>query len=193
MLHFYEDTLAAGAEELADYTDHMEHLTGVFDHYLNLMDILGKTKDYDAMGDFLGGRADTLRDRLDVAKEYYDVMLNQKADVEKELNDAIRSGDEESVKFWQEQWDAIVDATDEAQEQVLSLTEEWAEAMRATIDNNMARIKDTLEKTLTDGMGFDFLMEEFDRLNTRQEEYLTKTNQIYETNKLIRQASQKID
>jgi hypothetical protein len=62
MMHYYEDSLATGAEELADYTDHMEHLTGVFDHYLNLMDILGKSKDYEAMGDFLEGRAETLED-----------------------------------------------------------------------------------------------------------------------------------
>jgi hypothetical protein len=42
MLHYYEDTLSAATEELSDYTDHMEHLTGVFDHYLNLMNLLGR-------------------------------------------------------------------------------------------------------------------------------------------------------
>jgi hypothetical protein len=31
----------------------MEHLNGVFDHYLNIMDLLGRDKDYEAMGDFL--------------------------------------------------------------------------------------------------------------------------------------------
>jgi hypothetical protein len=36
-------------------------------------------------------------------------------------------------------------------------------------------------------------MDGFDKLNTRQEEYLTKTNQIYETNKLMRMASQDLD
>jgi hypothetical protein len=57
----------------------------------------------------------------------------------------------------------------------------------------MTKLAEELEKALTGGIGFGFLMDEFDKLNTRQEEYLTKTNQIYETNKLIRQASQKID
>ena len=62
MMHYYRDTLTAAGEELANYTDHMEHLTGVFDHYLSLMEILGKQKDYNAMGDFLGGKAETVRD-----------------------------------------------------------------------------------------------------------------------------------
>jgi len=36
-------------------------------------------------------------------------------------------------------------------------------------------------------------MDGFNKLNTRQEEYLTKTNQIYETNKLMRTAAQDLD
>jgi hypothetical protein len=193
MMHYYEDTLAAANEELSKYTDHMEHLTGVFDHYLSLMDILGKTKDYEAMGNFLGGKADTIRDRLDVAKEYYDVLLRQKDEAEKKLNAAIAAGDDAAAELYKNEWDAIVDAVDEAQEEVLSLTEEWAEAMKAVIENNMAQLTDTLEKSLTNGLGFDKLMDDFDKLNTRQEEFLTKTNQIYETNKLMRTANKALD
>ena len=62
MLTYYGETIDAANEELDDHTDHLEHLTSVFDHYMNLMDILGKSKDYEAMGNFLQGKADTLRD-----------------------------------------------------------------------------------------------------------------------------------
>lgn len=193
MTHYYEDTLSAATAELADHTDHMEHLTSVFDHYINLMNILGKSKNYDAIGDFLGGKADTIRDRLNVAKEYYEMLLVQKEDVEAKLNTALARGDDAAAELYKEEWDAIVDEVDAAQEQVLNLTEEWAESMKAVIENNMAQIAETLEKTLTNGISFDELMNGFDKLNTRQEEYLTKTNQIYETNKLMRTASQALD
>ena len=193
MMHYYEDTLSAASEELADYTDHMEHLTSVFDHYLGLMDLLGKKKDYDAIGNFLGGKAETLRDRLDVSKEYYNMLLEQKATAEQKLNAAIAAGDDAAAELYRNEWDAIVDAVDEAQEEMLSLTEEWAEAMKAVIENNMNQIADTLEKSLTGGFGFDRLMENFDMLNTQQEEFLTKTNQIYETNKLMRTANKALD
>lgn len=193
MLHYYEDTLAAATDELADHTDHMEHLTSVFEHYQNLLGILGKSKDYEAMGDFLQGQADTIKDRLSVAQSYYDVLLQQKDEIQAELQAAIASGDEAAIEMYQKEWDAIVDETDAAQEKVLTLTEEWAEAMKSVIQNNMEKIADTLEKTLTGGTTFDTLMDGFDKLNTRQEEYLTKTNQIYETNKLMRTASKALD
>ena len=195
MMHYYGDTLDAASEELSTFTDHMEHLTSVFDHYTSLMEILGKQKDYDAMGNFLGGKADTIRDRLDVAKEYYEMLKeNSKADEYwANYQAALSSGDEDMAQWWKEQWDAEVDALDAAQAEMLGLTEEWAEAMKAVIENNMAKISDALEKSLTNGLGFDKLMDDFDKLNTRQEEYLTKTNQIYETNKLMRTASKALD
>ena len=193
MLHYYEDTLSAATDELADHTDHMEHLTSVFEHYQNLLSIIGKSKDYEAMGNFLQGQADTIKDRLSVAQSYYDVLLQQKDEIQAELQAAIKSGDEAKIEMYQKEWDAIVDETDAAQEQVLSLTEEWAETMKSVIQNNMEKIADTLEKTLTGGTTFDTLMDGFDKLNTRQEEYLTKTNQIYETNKLMRTASKALD
>jgi hypothetical protein len=167
MLHYYEDTLSAATEELADHTDHMEHLTGVFDHYINLMNILGKSKNYDAIGNFLGGKADTIEDRLDVAQEYYDVLLEQREQARIKLLAAEARGDEAAVELYREEWDAIVDEVDAAQEQVLSLTEEWAQAMKAVIENNMTEIAETLEKALTGGLGFDELMDGFDKLNTR--------------------------
>ena len=193
MLHYYEDTLSAATDELSDHTDHMEHLTSVFEHYQNLLGIIGKSKDYKAMGNFLQGQADTIKDRLSVAQSYYDVLLQQKDEIQSELQAAIASGDKAMIEMYQKEWDAIVDETDAAQEQVLSLTEEWAEAMKSVIQNNMEKIADTLEKTLTGGTTFDTLMDGFDKLNTRQEEYLTKTNQIYETNKLMRTASKALD
>lgn len=195
MLHYYEDTLSAAADELADYTDHMEHLTSVLEHYQNLLSIIGKSKDYEAMGNFLQGQADTIRDRLDVAKEYYE-MLKENSKVDEywaNYQAALAEGNDDMATWWKEQWDAEVDALDAAQEEMLSLTEEWAEAMKSVIQNNMEKIADTLEKTLTGGTTFDTLMDGFDKLNTRQEEYLTKTNQIYETNKLMRTASKALD
>ena len=195
MMYYYGDTLDAAQAEIDSFTDHMEHLTDVFDHYMSLMEILGKQKDYNAMGNFLEGKADTIRDRLDVAKEYYEMLKeNSKADEYwANYQAALSSGDEDMAQWWKEQWDAEVDALDAAQEEMLSLTEEWAEAMKAVIENNMTKIAETLEKTLTGGTTFDTLMDEFDKLNTRQEEYLTKTNQIYETNKLMRTASKALD
>jgi hypothetical protein len=65
--------------------------------------------------------------------------------------------------------------------------------MKAVYENDLAAAADKLEKALTGGVGFEVLMDGFDKLNARQEEFLTKTNQIYETDKLMRTAHQALD
>ena len=60
-------------------------------------------------------------------------------------------------------------------------------------DGKINKVVINIEKKLTDGMGFDFLADSMDRASAIQDEFLTKTNQIYETNELLRKIGQDID
>jgi hypothetical protein len=72
---------------------------------------------------------------------------------------------------------------------MLSDVETWAEALRAVLDNAIADFGQELEETLSAGYGsFDAMSTAFERKNALQEEYLTTTNKIYETNKMMRTA-----
>ena len=195
MFGAYENALNEASSTIEDHVDHIEHLSGVFDHYLTLMEMFGKQKDYTAMNNFLGGKVDTIRDRLDVAKEYYEVLkeTNNAGEYWDKYQEALKSGNEDDINWWKQQWDAEIDALDAAQEEMLSLTEEWAEARRAVIENHIAEAADALEKSLTNGYGFEFLNDEWDKMNTRQEEYLDNVNKVYETNKLMRTAQKALD
>jgi hypothetical protein len=53
MLHYYGDTLSAANEELSKYTDHLESLTGVLDHYKTILELVGKKTNYDFLGTVL--------------------------------------------------------------------------------------------------------------------------------------------
>lgn len=193
MKEYYENTLDQADEELEDHIDHLDHLTEVFEHYVNLMDIFGKSKDYEAMGDFLQGQADVTKDRLDIIELYYDSLIKEKAEVEKLLAEAIAQGNEEAEELYTIMLDNIVDKVDETQNEMLELTEEWAEAMKKVLENTFDKLADELEKALTNGIGFDEMLNDFDLLNQSQEEFLTKTNQVYETNKLMRTATKAMD
>jgi hypothetical protein len=57
----------------------------------------------------------------------------------------------------------------------------------------LADLGHTLETTLTGGQTFDELSTQMERAQSLQEEYLTTTNQIYETTKMMRTAQQAID
>jgi hypothetical protein len=193
MFEAYSNTLDATSSKIDDHVDHLEHISSVFDHYLSLMDLFGNSKDYEAMGNFLTNKAENSRNMLDIAKAELEMYREQKAEIEKDWIKAQQSGDEEAIRYWQTQWDAIVDQTDAAEEEMLSLTETWAQDMRAVIENNMAAAAEALEKSLTNGHGFEYLMDQWDKMNTRQEEYLDNVNKTYETNKLMRTAQKALD
>jgi hypothetical protein len=71
---------------------------------------------------------------------------------------------------------------------MLSDLEAWAEAEKEILKNTLADLGKELEKALTGGMSFDELSTSMERTASLQEEYLTTTNQIYETTKLMRTA-----
>jgi hypothetical protein len=76
---------------------------------------------------------------------------------------------------------------------MLSDAEAWAEALKAVLENDLAEFGQTLENALTGGTSFDTLTTQMERAVSLQEDYLTTTNKIYETNKLINTAQQAID
>jgi hypothetical protein len=77
---------------------------------------------------------------------------------------------------------------------MLSDAAAWAEALRAVVENELAMMAESLEQDLTGKFGsFDEMNTAMERASSLQEEYLTTTNQVYETNKMIRAAQQEID
>jgi predicted transcriptional regulator len=79
-------------------------------------------------------------------------------------------------------------AANEAEDAYLSKAEEWAEALKAVLENALKDAGKQLEEALTGGTTFDVLTTRMERANSLQEDYLTTTNKIYETNKLINTA-----
>jgi hypothetical protein len=74
MMNYYEETLAAGQEELDKYTSKMEHQTAVLEHYMSIMEILGKSQDYESLGIILEAQAKSIGNEAKVAKENYEML-----------------------------------------------------------------------------------------------------------------------
>ena len=64
----------------------------------------------------------------------------------------------------------------------------WLEAEKEVVKNELNALGQELENAFTEGMSFDFLATRMERAQSLQEEWLTTTNKIYETNKLINKA-----
>ena len=193
MIEYYGDTLDMAIEEIAKYTDQMDHLVGVLDHYQSLMEIMGKENNYAAMGVVLEGRAKLLEDQVAASKSTMEMLKSEVADRYQAYQDALESGNEAAAEIYLKQYEDALAAANEAEDEFLSKAEEWAESLKAILENKLKGLNKTLEEALTGGTTFDSLNTAMERAKSLQEEYLTTTNKIYETNKLMRKAQQEID
>ena len=195
MMDYYGNTLAAAGEEIAKYSSLIESSAGALGYYLNLATLLGKSTDYKYMGVILKSQADVAQNSYEVAKAKYD-MLKTTADERKiAYETAVSNGaGQAELELLEKQWWDAQSAVAEAQDTMLANADTWGNALRAVLDNSLADLGQELENALAEGFGsFDAMNTAFERKNALQEEYLTTTNKIYETNKMMRTAQSEID
>lgn len=182
MLEYYGNTLDLAEEELSKYIDQMEHLTSVLDHYRSILSLLGRDTDYTRVLTVLEGNAQTKRNKFDTSKAWYESL---KAERDAAAAALAQASDDAERELLQKNYDAIVAKFNEAEEQMLSDAEAYGEAIKEVLTTKMEQAAENMNKAMTDGMGWDALNDSLDRLSKYQDEYLTKTNQIYEMNKLL--------
>lgn len=201
MLEYYGNTIDLANDELSKYTDHMEHLTSVLDHYRSIITLLGKDKDYDKVLSVLNGTAQTKKNNFDASKQWYESLKRERDAAAAAL---ANSTDEAEREVLQKNYDAILAAFDETKEDMLSKAEEYGEALKEILTTKMEQAADEMNKQLSTTKvsingnnfnisGWDALNDALDRMSSYQDEYLTKTNQIYEMNKLLNNVNQAID
>lgn len=191
---YYGDTLAAAGEELSKFTSLMEHHVSVLDHYSNLMDIMGKSKDYERMKLISGAQVEVAKNAAVVSKANYE-MLAQQAKEKKAAYDALDPNDS---SLWaqtvRQQWFDAQTAANEAEEQMLADANAWAEQLKTDLEIRLSELGDILDDALSGEFGsMDFMMTSLEHAQSLQEEFLTTTNKIYETDKMIKNAQKEID
>jgi len=155
---------------------------------------MGKSNDYKMVGKVLEGQVKTTKDAMTVSKQWYETQRANADSLAAEYAAAqARGASDAELEIIKANWDAAEASANEAQDKMLSDAEAWAEALKAVLENELADLGQTLENALTGGTSFDTLTTQMERAASLQEEYLTTTNQIYETNKLMRTAQQEID
>lgn len=191
MMAYYGETLSAANDEIDKHVSKIEHLNSILDHYKNILGILGETTNYKALGGILEGQAKVIKNELDVAVATYNMYKNEVDMWQEKMNSAVKNS--EAWEVYKTNWEAALEASNQAQEEMLAKTEEWAEAMKAIVENNLSDYAQSLENTLTGGTSFDQMTTSLERAASLQEEYLTATNQLYETTKLMRTAQINLD
>ena len=191
MMEYYGETYDLALEKLDKYTSQLEHLTGVLDHYKSIMGLLGKELDYERMGVIIEGQVETTRNSFEASQAIYNMAKEQKEGAYQEL---LNAKDDNARELLQKNYDKAVEEFNNAQEQMLSDAEAYGEAIREALVNEMEKAAKEMEQALTGVWGtFDALQEQMDLHSTRESEYLTTTNKLYETNKLLNQLAQDME
>ena len=193
MMGYYGETVAAAVEEIDEYTERMAHHSAVLEHYNNLLGLIGEENNFAAIGIVLEGQAHTAENSLKVSTEMYETFANEAEHWQTKMAEALASGDTAAFELYQENWAAAEKQARESQDKMLADLAAWAEAEKAVLQNTLSDLGQTLEESLTGGLSFDKLSTQMERAQSLQEDYLTTTNQIYETTKMMRTAQQAID
>ena len=189
----YTDTLAQASEEIDKYTARLEHQGKKLEHYKNLISLTGQENNYKALDTVLSGQAKLAHNNLNISKDLAKTYTNEAKKYEDLMNAAKDAGNNELFEVYRQRWEEAAAKSREAEDQMLSDLQSWAESEKAILENTLADLGKSLEETLTGGKSFDEVSTQLERAQSLQEEYLTTTNQIYETTKMMRTAQQAID
>ena len=187
----YGNTLDTWKEKISEVTTSIDFNIEKLSHLRKVFELLGKKADYEKLGYFLEQQAAGAETRYQVSKKEADkarqlyskheAYANTLNDKEKEQYEKdVLAKDRELLQEW------------EKEEQ--SNFQSWIEALQEVHDNNINKIYQQFEDNLTSEYGsFSNLDASMQRQQSITDEYLTKTNQLYETNKMLRNLQKDID
>ena len=190
---YYKDTLAQARQELNFHISQLTHLTGILNHFKNTLTALGKSKDYEMMGTVLEGQVQALENEVKASKNAMQMWQKEADSIYQKYQQALSSGNQENADMYYNTYKEALSAANEAENKFYQQSAAWANALKALMENTLAGLAQDLENALTGGTSFDTITTQMKRASSLQEEYLTTTNKIYETTKLMRTAQQEID
>lgn len=191
MQEYYGNAIEDGLDLIHTYEEGFDGLLSTLDHYSNVMTLIGQEKNYEGMNAILEGRVEVLNDRIESAERTITDLEDQKALIEAEL--AKPDIHPDTKAYWEEQLLTVNGALRDEQDALYGYIEEVGEAANQILKNNIDKAMKELRDSITGGVNLEYLMKDMERMSTYQEDYLTNTNKMYETNKMISQAQLAID
>ena len=190
-MDYYGDTYDLALEKIEKYTSQMQHLSSVLDHYKSIMSLLGKETDFEAMGVIIEGQVETSKNNYEASQAIFEMAKTQKEAAYQEL---LNAKDDNERELLQKNYDKAVEEFNNAQEQMLSDAEAYGQAIKDALVNSMEQAAKEMEQALSGTWrSFEALQDQMSLHSTRESEYLTTTNKLYETNKMLNQLYQDME
>ena len=179
--------------EIDDNINRFETYSSALDHYRNIIKLSGRqTKDSALLMQLSANQTDIAMQKLIATQDKYTWQLETQKDVEASLNEAKRTGNEDEIKYWQEQYDEITKAVEESHNAVLGSWEEVLQAASDAFDTNIELTIEKLKSSMSE-YGLDGLSDRYEKAQNENERYLSQLDKEYELNKLIREVEKSRD
>lgn len=171
------------------------HLRTIMGSVENLIKLTYGEEDFDALGDVYENIAYASEKELKYNRAMFEERKKTMDEARRQYNEALAGNIPEGKTLDQlkENLDEAENSVREWQEKMYSSAEAFAEDIINVYQNKVNKAMKQLENDLTGGRGFDELQEQMDRLQTHDDEYLTGVNQQYETQKMIRTATNALE
>ena len=185
-----QNTFDMADEKLDQQYEKFDRITELMDHYKNVISLTEGDASYRKFNQLLRTQQEVLRDRIEVNQSEIAMWEAQEA----ELRAAMDDMDENSPEYLaaEQALNSIVEKQADAKSQMMADIEQLGEYAREIFENSIEQAMVDFEEAMFGGT-LSSVIESIDMLNAKQEELLTTTNKIYETNKMLRNIEKDIE
>lgn len=158
------------------------------DHYENVLGILGLGQDKETKKAFRETKRNLNRDE-------YNTLVGVKTEYEKQLKEveavlADSTIDELTRQTYEENKKTLLEAISSTDQEMRAIIEEDLQSFMDDLQDDLDSTIKAFEKSVSGAYdSFEERSDAYDKMVSSSEDYLTNTNRLYETNKLINQAN----
>ena len=185
-----ESTFDLVDEKLNQQFTKFDRLIELMDHYKNVVSLTEGEASYKEFNKILRASQEVLRDRI--AADKFEVAMWENRRKQLEADIATLPKDSPAKREAEEALQAIMEKEADAKSQLMADIEQLGEYAREVFENSIEQAIKEFEDEMF-GRPLNSIIESIEMMNSRQEELLTTTNKIYETNKLIRNVEKDIE
>ena len=170
-------------EQIETQTALIDGLKTALTSLMNLYKLQNKGANFEDTEKFLKSQANAQKELLGISQEVYTTKKALLAAEEEKLKTATGTFKQQQEKIVEDLRQQTLDAYTEMSAKGEGYAETLAEILRATFDELGKQLAEALV-----GDTFENLNKEMEHLTAVSEHYLTETNKVYETNKMMRTA-----
>ena len=185
-----ESTFDLVDEKLDQQFTKFDRLIELMEHYKNVVSLIEGEASYKEFNKILKASQEILRDRIEADKSEIAMWENRRKQLE--ANIATLPEDSPAKREAEEALQAIMEKEADAKSQLMADIEQLGEYAREIFENSIEQAMKDFEDEMFN-RPLNSIIESIEMMNSRQEELLTTTNKIYETNKLIRNVEKDIE